>query len=226
GFVEAVLGLADPVRSDAATALARLREEGWTIGILSGDHPRVVESVARQLGFDPADARGGLTPEDKVEIVSSTPTSRHQPVVMVGDGVNDAAAMAAATVGVGVRSGAEATLAACDIYLTREGLGHLADLVVGARRTFGVIRRNLLFSLAYNAVGATLAITGAIGPLTAAILMPASSITVIVSSYRSRTFESTSTATTRRRGAVSPTSPPPRTAEPRPPAGEAQPACR
>ncbi|MGD8439912.1 MAG: heavy metal translocating P-type ATPase, partial [Holophagae bacterium] len=106
----------------------------------------------------------------------------------VGDGVNDAAALAAATVGIGVHGGAEATLAAADVYLTEPGLEPLVRLLDGARRTLGVIRRNLVFSLGYNAVSVTLAMMGHMHPLVAAILMPVSSITVVVSSYRARTF--------------------------------------
>jgi Cu2+-exporting ATPase len=107
---------------------------------------------------------------------------------MVGDGVNDAAALAVATVGVGVHGGAEAALAAADVYLVEPGLMPLVRLVEGARRTMAVIRRNLAFSLAYNAVAMSLAMAGVMSPLLAAVLMPASSIIVVVSSYRSKTF--------------------------------------
>lgn len=185
GVVKAVAGLGDPIRPDSYETLQFFRNMGWQIGILSGDHPVVVQAVAQQLGLNPSWCHGGLSPEDKVAFVTSQP---HSTVVMVGDGVNDAAALSAATVGIGVHGGAEACLAIADVYLTQPGLRPLRTLLQGGRNTMRVIQRNLGFSLAYNVLGATLAIAGLISPLWAAVLMPLSSITVITSSYRAQTF--------------------------------------
>ncbi|HEU4335165.1 MAG TPA: heavy metal translocating P-type ATPase, partial [Candidatus Eisenbacteria bacterium] len=102
---------------------------------------------------------------------------------------NDAAAIARATVGIGAGGGAEACLATADVALTRPGLGSVVALVEGASRTLHVVRRNIAFSIAYNVLGAALTMAGWINPLVAAILMPASSLTVVLASWRSRTFE-------------------------------------
>lgn len=182
----ALAGLGDELRPDAAAAIAALCARGWRVGLLSGDHPRVVAAVGDQLGLDPALCRGGVDPEGKVAAVKAA--AARGPVLMAGDGVNDAAALAAATIGVAVHGGAEASLAAADVSLTREGVSGLVALIDGAARTVRVIRRNLLVSLAYNAIGVSLAMSGLLNPLVAAILMPASSLTVISLSYRARTF--------------------------------------
>jgi Cu2+-exporting ATPase len=118
---------------------------------------------------------------------------------MVGDGINDAAAIARATVGIGVRGGAEACLAAADVFLARDGLGQVVRLVAGNERTLRVIRRNIAFSLLYNLAGAALAMSGRIDPLLAAILMPASSLTVVLASWRGRTFDAREAAPGERR---------------------------
>ena len=186
GEVVAAAGFGDPLRPDAAAAVGRLRELGWRVRLLSGDAPEVVAGVARRLGLDGADAIGGASPEEKLRVVERL--ARTERVVMVGDGVNDAAAIAAASVGVAVHGGAEASLATADVYLARPGLAALVQLVEGAARTMRVIRRNVLFSLVYNVVGATLAIAGRLDPLIAAVLMPASSLTVVLASWRSTTF--------------------------------------
>jgi Cu2+-exporting ATPase len=184
--VVAVAGIGDPLRHDSADAVAAIVNGGWTVEILSGDHPVVVRSIADQVGIPAESAHGGVNPEQKLEAVREGPADTT--TAMVGDGVNDAAALAAATVGIGVHGGAEAALAASDAYLARPGLAPVVELLDGSQRTLGVIRRNLVFSLAYNLVAVSFAITGHMSPLLAAILMPLSSMTVVLSSYRAKTF--------------------------------------
>lgn len=187
GRLVASAGFGDRVRADAAPALARLRAGGWRLRMLSGDSPDVVAQVGATLGFAPTERRGGASPEDKCDEVQRLSAAGR--VVMVGDGVNDAAAIAHATVGVGVRGGAEACLAAADVYLARDGVARLAELTEGARRTMGVIRLGLAWSLVWNAAGAALAMAGLVNPLVAAVGMPLSSSLVVLIAWRSRTFE-------------------------------------
>ncbi len=180
-------GLGDPLRPDAAATIRTLRRDGWRVSLLSGDAAVVVVDVGRRLGIAPDECVGRADPETKQRYVErARKTGR---VVVVGDGVNDAGAIAAASVGIGVHGGAEACLATADVYLSQPGLDALVRLTRGARRTMAMIRRALVFSLGYNVVGATLAMTGTINPLLAALLMPASSLTVLLIAWRSRTFE-------------------------------------
>ncbi|MEK7402337.1 MAG: heavy metal translocating P-type ATPase [Gemmatimonadota bacterium] len=193
GEVVAVAAIGDRIRDDARQSLDHLRSQGWRTVMLSGDAQDVVSAVAITLGFAPSDAVGGASPEEKLAFVERL-KARRERVVMVGDGVNDAAAIAASHVGIGVHGGAEACLATADIYLTRPGLSPLVELTEGSRRTMRVIRRNIAFSLGYNVIGATLAVAGLLTPLVAAVLMPASSVTVVLASWLGGTFSRSRTA--------------------------------
>lgn len=189
GRVVAAAGLGDPVRADAQDAVVSLRRSGWKVGILSGDHADVVRATARTLGIDDADAHGAVTPEKKVAAIASTERPHgNGPVVMVGDGVNDAAALATADVGIAVHGGAEASLAAADVYLNRPGLGTIAELLAGSRRTMRVIHVMFAASIAYNVLAAGLSMFGYINPILAAVIMPASSLTVVALAVRMRSF--------------------------------------
>ncbi len=186
GVVVARAGFGDPLRASAKQLVTDLTSAGWDVRLLSGDAPSVVHAVAQVLGIPAMNAEGAATPERKREAVAAARAQGS--VVMVGDGVNDAAAIAAATVGVAVRGGAEASMAAADVYLARGGVDALPELLTGARRTTSVIHRNMLVALGYNAIGVTMAMMGIIDPLFAAVLMPLGSVTVILATWRARTF--------------------------------------
>ncbi|MFT3882635.1 MAG: heavy metal translocating P-type ATPase [Gemmatales bacterium] len=187
GKLVAVAALGDTLRPEAYSSLETLRKQGWQIGILSGDHQAVVSHIARQLDVPAELALGAISPEEKLNIVKNG-LARGQKVVMVGDGVNDAAALAAASVGVAVHGGAEVALQAAPVYLGRPGLAPLVELFDGSRRTLNAIRRGLIVSLGYNLTAIGLAVAGCITPLVAAILMPISSLTVTVLAISQRTF--------------------------------------
>ena len=174
---EAVLGVADPVRSDASDVIHDLRSRGWQVELLSGDHQPTVSRVAASLGISAAHARGGLMPEDKLSAIHQA--SSRGPVLMVGDGVNDASALAAADVGIAIRGGARASLAAAPVVIGHGKLSGVADLVAAAGSTRNTIGRNFAISIGYNVIAVALAMTGWITPLIAAALMPTSSLTVL-----------------------------------------------
>ena len=190
GRVAGVGGVGDPLRPDAAATVSALRRLGICVRILSGDDRVGVARVAAQLGIPEGDALGGLSPEAKRDVLASLAPRRQRggSVVMVGDGVNDAAALALADVGVAVHGGTGASIVAADVVFTREGVAPLLDLLVGARRVRAVVARNLGFSLVYNVAASAAAVAGLVGPLFAAVLMPVSSLTVVLSSSLARTF--------------------------------------
>lgn len=177
GIGVGVFSIGDTVREDSAQAIDALRKLGWSVSIASGDDQAVVDRVASQVGVD--DASGRLSPEDKAALVTRLVRASDAPVVMVGDGVNDAGALAAATVGVAVHGGAEASLEAADVYLNNPGVAPLVGLVRLSRHTTRTIRLCLGVSLTYNALAATLAMMGHVDALTAAVLMPISSLVVV-----------------------------------------------
>jgi Cu2+-exporting ATPase len=187
GRVSAVVGVGDPVRADATTTVARLQRAGWRVVLASGDDPLVVSGVARELGLAPADALGGLSPEEKLALVRREHWAR--PVVMVGDGVNDLAALAAADVGVAVRDGVQASHHVADVCLAASGMRPLERFLAGARSTMRAIRVNLAVSLGYNLAGGALAFLGLVNPLVAAVLMPLSGLTVLVLALRIPSFD-------------------------------------
>ncbi|MEM8782362.1 MAG: heavy metal translocating P-type ATPase [Planctomycetota bacterium] len=177
GVVRAVAVVGDALRDEAPAVVDTCRAAGWTPGILTGDAPAAAAFVARRVGVEPDRVVAGVLPEEKLERLRQRQPNRLQ--VLVGDGVNDAAALAAADVGLAVRGGAEAALAAADVFLARDGLTAIPELLRLARGTMRTVRLNLSLSLVYNSAAVTLAAAGLVTPLLAAILMPISSATVL-----------------------------------------------
>jgi len=178
GELVRVASLGDLAReSSRAVVSAFERDRGVQTHLLTGDARTPAMTVAGEVGIDPARVLHSKSPEEKREILR-----RHPHALMVGDGVNDSVALANAYVSVAVQGSMEASFKAADIYLTQPGLGPLVDLYRLSFVTISIIKRNLLFSLVYNAAFGTLALLGHVNPLVAAILMPASSVTVVLSS--------------------------------------------
>lgn len=186
GRVCAVLGVGDPVRADAPGLVHGFARRGWDVRLCSGDLPSLASRTGRAIGLPDGASEGGCSPEGKLAFVRGL---GRRPVIMVGDGLNDLPAMAAADVGIAVRQGAQATLDRADVTLTGGGLAQVAALVDGAARTMRTIHVNFAISIAYNLVGATLAATGTISPLVAAVMMPLSGLTVTAVALRMPRFE-------------------------------------
>ncbi|MEM1094934.1 MAG: heavy metal translocating P-type ATPase metal-binding domain-containing protein [Bacteroidota bacterium] len=192
GQVRACCGFGDPLRADAPATLDRFRQDGYALHLCSGDDSRVVAQVGERLGLPADHAHGRITPDGKRAFVCQLQHDG-QHVLMLGDGVNDAAALQAAEVGVAVHGSTTASLVAADVFLTGSGVEALPPLFDGARRTRAVIRRSLTLSLGYNVLGAAAAMAGLVTPLVAAVAMPISSLAVVAFALTQRSFRFTST---------------------------------
>jgi Cu2+-exporting ATPase len=178
GEVAGVAAIGDSLRPEARRIVQHFQQRGWDVRILSGDHEPIVKQIGSALGLASQRCLGGVSPESKLRWVRHYQASG-KPVIMVGDGVNDAAALAAADVGIAVRGGAEASLQAADVYLAGGSLAGIEEVMNTSARTLRIIRRNSRASLLYNISSVTLAALGWLHPLAAALLMPASSLTVV-----------------------------------------------
>jgi Cu+-exporting ATPase len=191
GRPAAVLAVADPVRASSPAAVARLRELGLRVVLLTGDVRRTADAVARQLGgLDGVVA--GVLPDGKVAEVRRL-QAEGRVVAMVGDGVNDAPALAAADVGVAVGGGADVAADAADVVLMRPDLAGVAATIALGRHTVRVMRQNLFWAFAYNVVGIPIA-AGLLyprfglllSPVLASLAMAVSSVSVVTNSLRLR----------------------------------------
>ncbi len=164
-----------------------LRQRGAEIHVLSGDDPQITAAVGVVLGLSPVAVRGGHSPEEKAARI--TELKRSGTVVVIGDGINDAPALATADVGIGLRGGIEAALGSCRIVLVRhDGITGLGEVITGATSARNCVRRILTVSLAYNVVGVILAAAGVWGPLVCAVAMPLSSLTAVLMAGNGRYF--------------------------------------
>ncbi|CAL9363671.1 heavy metal translocating P-type ATPase [Streptomyces sp. enrichment culture] len=185
GEARAVLEVADAVKETSAEAVRRLRALGLTPLLLTGDNRAVAESVAREVGIEEVIAE--VLPQDKVEVVKRL-QAEGRSVAMVGDGVNDAAALAQADLGLAMGTGTDAAIEAGDLTLVRGDLRAAADAIRLARRTLGTIRSNLFWAFAYNVAALPLAAAGLLTPMIAGAAMAFSSVFVVGNSLRLRTF--------------------------------------
>ncbi|XZE46916.1 heavy metal translocating P-type ATPase [Pirellulaceae bacterium SH467] len=188
-----VFAMGDALRPDAVASLRGIQGLGWKLGILSGDHRSVVASIAENLrehGVRIDEVLGEQSPEEKLARIEKSKRSGEGVVVMVGDGVNDAAALAAADVGIAVRGNSEQSLAIAPIYIASQKLTSVVDLLSASKQVVLGIRGCFIASLLYNSITISLAMGGWIHPLVAALFMPLSGITVLAMAFQSRAFRS------------------------------------
>jgi len=177
------LRFSDAPRADAARTVAALRARGLSIEILSGDQPKVVAAVASAVGIEAF--RGGLLPQDKAGAVDAL-AARGRKVLMVGDGLNDAAALARAHAGIAPGSAIEASQNAADLVLTQDGLMGIVEAIDVARSARGRALENFGFAALYNLVAAPAAMVGLVNPFVAALAMSGSSLVVTLNALRLR----------------------------------------
>ncbi|MFL6000398.1 MAG: heavy metal translocating P-type ATPase [Streptomyces sp.] len=187
GEARAVLEVADAVKDTSREAIVRLRALGLTPVLLTGDNRAVAESVAREVGIDREQVIAEVLPQDKVDVVKRL-QAEGRSVAMVGDGVNDAAALAQADLGLAMGTGTDAAIEAGDLTLVRGDLRAAADAIRLARRTLGTIRSNLFWAFAYNVAALPLAAAGLLNPMLAGAAMAFSSVFVVGNSLRLRSF--------------------------------------
>ena len=183
GEVRALLEVGDDVRDGARDAVARLRAQGLQPAIATGDGPRAAERVARAVGIDQVHA--ALAPEAKLALVRRL-QGEGRSVAMAGDGVNDAAALAAADLGIAMGGGTDAAASASDLALLRDDPGGIPDAIDLARATRSTIRGNLFWAFAYNVAAIPLAAAGFLNPMIAGAAMAFSSVFVVLNSLRLR----------------------------------------
>ncbi len=183
GQVRAVISVADTVRSDSADTVARLRALGLSVVLLTGDNEGAARAVAAAVGIDRVIA--GVLPEQKVDEIARLRAGGHR-VAMVGDGVNDAPALATADLGVAMGGGTDAALHASDISLAGAGLAPVVTAITLSRRTMRIIRGNLFWAFAYNVAALPLAALGLLNPMIAGAAMAFSSVFVVLNSLRLR----------------------------------------
>ncbi|WP_431989366.1 heavy metal translocating P-type ATPase [Streptomyces albogriseolus] len=187
GAARGVLAVADTVKETSAEAVRELRALGLTPVLLTGDNRAVAEAVARAVGIDEDRVIAEVLPEDKADVVRRL-QEEGRSVAMVGDGVNDAAALAVADLGLALGTGTDAAIEAGDLTLVRGDLRVAADAIRLSRRTLSTIKGNLVWAFGYNVAALPLAAAGLLNPMIAGAAMAFSSVFVVTNSLRLRSF--------------------------------------
>jgi Cu+-exporting ATPase len=185
GRVEAVIAVADPLRPDSARGIARLRALGLRVVLATGDVPAAAAAIAAEAGI--TEVRAQLRPAEKAMVVTEL-RAAYGPVAMVGDGINDAPALALADVGIAMASGTGVAMAAADITIVHGDIEAVSRAIALSRATLTTIRQNLGWAFGYNLVLVPLAALGIVPPVGAALAMAFSSVSVVLNALRLRRF--------------------------------------
>ena len=184
-----LIGFADRIRPTSAEAVARLKAAGIEVMMLTGDNAETARAVASASGID--DFRAGVLPSDKAEAVRAS-KAKGRVTGMVGDGINDAPALAAADVSFAIGAGSDIAIEAADVTLIRSDLNAVVDAILLSRATLSKIRQNLFFAFAYNVLGIPLAAMGLLSPVIAGAAMAASSVSVVSNALAAQALASKS----------------------------------
>jgi Cu+-exporting ATPase len=187
GTVSGIISLRDTIKPGSRAAVERMKALGLRPHLLTGDNAAVAAQVAAAVGIDPADVYAGVLPEGKVEVVK-TLQAAGATVAMAGDGVNDAAALAQADLGIAMGSGTDVAIEAADLTVMGNDLSQVVQAIELSRRTLATIKTNLFWAFFYNAVGIPVAALGLLNPMIAGAAMAASSVLVVANSLRLRNF--------------------------------------
>jgi Cu+-exporting ATPase len=190
GAVRGVIVVADTVKDTSAMAISQFRELGLRPFLLTGDNLRAAHAVAAQVGIAADDVVAEVLPADKVDVIKDL-QARGLTVAMVGDGVNDAAALVQADLGLAMGTGTDVAIEASDLTLVRGDLRAAADAIRLSRATLKTIKGNLFWAFAYNVAALPLAALGLLNPLIAGAAMAFSSVFVVSNSLRLRRFDAT-----------------------------------
>jgi Cu+-exporting ATPase len=185
GRVEVVIAVADPLRPDSARGIARLRALGLRVVLATGDVPAVAAAIAAEAGI--TEVRAQLRPAEKAMVVTEL-RAAYGPVAMVGDGINDAPALALADVGIAMASGTGVAMAAADITIVHGDIEAVSRAIALSRATLTTIRQNLGWAFGYNLILVPLAALGVVPPVGAALAMALSSVSVVLNALRLRRF--------------------------------------
>ncbi len=182
-----MISVADTPKPEAAETMAQLRELGLEPILLTGDAPQVAQAVASQVGISAENVYAGVTPEGKSQVIEKLQADGHR-VAMVGDGVNDAPALALAELGIAMGSGTDVAAEAADIVLTRSDVASVVTALRLSRATLRTIKSNLFWAFAYNSVAVPVAVAGLLNPMIAGAAMAFSSVFVVLNSMRLTAF--------------------------------------